>query len=212
VRAVDAQSGKARWEAYTAGAIYQSPAVWEGRLYVGSADGRVYAFEAATGRRLWTFRAAPTDRWIPVCGKLHSTWPVGGGVLEPHTLPDGRRLAYAYDIRRGANTTELTMLRPLRSDEPATAKPAAKDVLWTSGGRRFTSFIIGPTSLLTAGNCETKSAIEHFVATLNLADGSDLWRHKLPAAVVKGGTAIDHAGRVFVTLDNGQVICLGAAR
>jgi outer membrane protein assembly factor BamB len=129
-----------------------------------------------------------------------------------HTLPDGRRLAYAYDIRRGANSTELTMLRRLRADEPATAQPIARDVLWTSRGRRFTSFIIGPASLLVAGNDGTKNSIEHFLAAVNLADGSDFWCEKLPAAVVKGGTAIDHAGRVFVTLDNGQVICLGAAR
>ena len=51
LRALDAASGKVKWEAYTAGAIFLSPAVWEGRVYVGSADGRVYAFEAATGRR-----------------------------------------------------------------------------------------------------------------------------------------------------------------
>ena len=52
-----------------------------GRLFVGSADGRVYAFEAATGRRLWRFHAAPANRWIPVYGKLMSTWPVAGGVV-----------------------------------------------------------------------------------------------------------------------------------
>lgn len=81
LRALDATTGKVKWQAYTAGAIFQAPAVWDGRLYVGSADGRVYAFEAATGRRLWTFRIAPEDRWIPVYGRLTSTWPVAGGVV-----------------------------------------------------------------------------------------------------------------------------------
>lgn len=317
LRALDALSGKAKWEAYTAGAIFLSPAVWEGRVYVGSADGRVYAFEAATGRRLWNFRAAPADRWIPVYGKLHSTWPVAGGVVVDdgvlyaaagianydgthvyaldaitgklkwyndssgslseaqegvslqgelslrngalcfpggttcrtarydlktgeclsqvaasqltvfdayysqhgasytdlsRTLPDGRRLAYVYDIRRGANATELTLLRPLKADEAVPAKPVAEDLLWTSRGRRFSSFIVGPSSLLAAGNDSTKSPVEHFVAAVKLADGSDLWYEKLPAPAVKGGTAVDHAGRMFVALDDGQVICLGAAR
>lgn len=50
-------------------------------MYVGSADGHVYAFEAAMGRLLWEFRAAPPHRWIPVFGKLSSTWPVAGGVI-----------------------------------------------------------------------------------------------------------------------------------
>jgi outer membrane protein assembly factor BamB len=48
---------------------------------VGSADGCVYAFEAGTGRPLWTFRVAPSKRWIPVYGNLISTWPVAGGVV-----------------------------------------------------------------------------------------------------------------------------------
>ncbi|MBM4033774.1 MAG: hypothetical protein FJ291_18605 [Planctomycetes bacterium] len=81
LRALDAATGQVRWQAYTAGPVYVAPAVWEGRLYAGSADGRVYAFEAATGRCLWAFRAAPAERWIPVLGKLISTWPVAGGVV-----------------------------------------------------------------------------------------------------------------------------------
>ncbi len=81
LRAMDAATGRVKWQVYTAGAIFHAPAVWEGRLYAGSADGRVYAFEAATGRRLWSFRVAPEDRWIPVYGRLISTWPVAGGVV-----------------------------------------------------------------------------------------------------------------------------------
>ena len=80
LRALDNQ-GKAKWEAYTGGAIYFPPAVANGRVYTGSADGRVYAHEAATGRKLWSYRVAPTERWIAVFGKLISTWPVAGGVL-----------------------------------------------------------------------------------------------------------------------------------
>lgn len=317
LRALDALSGQVKWEAYAAGAIFLSPAVWEGRVYVGSADGRVYAFEAVTGRRLWSFRAAPADRWIPVYGKLHSTWPVAGGVVVDdgvlyaaagianydgthvyaldaitgklkwhndssgtlseagegvslqgalslrdgmlcfpggtmcrtasydlktgacrskvaaspltvfdayyaqhgasytdlsHLLPDGRRLAYAYDVRRGANTTELSMLRPMEANEPVAAKPVAKDILWSARGRRFTSFVVGPTSLLAGGNHGGKSPVEHFVAAVNLADGADLWYEKLPAPAVKGGTAVDHAGRIVVGMDDGRLICLGAAR
>jgi len=80
LRALDNQ-GKTKWQAYTGGAIYFPPAVADGRVYTGSADGRVYAHEAATGRKLWSYRVAPTERWIAVFGKLISTWPVAGGVL-----------------------------------------------------------------------------------------------------------------------------------
>ncbi len=81
VKATDAGTGKPIWKAYTGGGINFPPAIWQGRAYVGSNDGWVYAFEAATGRLLWRFRAAPVERRIPVYGKLMSTWPVAGGVV-----------------------------------------------------------------------------------------------------------------------------------
>ena len=81
VRALDADGGKLVWSAYTGGAIRVPPAIADGRALVGSADGYVYAFEAASGRPLWRFRAAPIEQKIAVYGSLGSTWPVGSGVL-----------------------------------------------------------------------------------------------------------------------------------
>jgi outer membrane protein assembly factor BamB len=81
VQAMDAETGKLRWKAYTGGAIRIAPTIWKGRVFVGSADGWVYSFEAKTGKLLWRFRAAPAWRKIPVYGGLCSTWPVVGGVL-----------------------------------------------------------------------------------------------------------------------------------
>jgi outer membrane protein assembly factor BamB len=82
VRGLDGQSGQLRWSAYTgAGSIKYPPAIADGRAYVGGGDGWVYALEASTGRQLWRFRAAPTERTIPLYGSLTSTWPVGSGVL-----------------------------------------------------------------------------------------------------------------------------------
>jgi outer membrane protein assembly factor BamB len=104
------------------------------------------------------------------------------------------------------------MLRPLKANEVAPAKPAPEDTLWTCRGRRFNGFIVGPDSLLTAGSHGTKTSVEHFVAAVNLADGSDLWFEKLPASVLKGGAAVDHAGRILVALDDGRVICLNCMR
>ncbi|UCF15861.1 MAG: PQQ-binding-like beta-propeller repeat protein [Phycisphaerales bacterium] len=81
VRALDGDSGRERWKAYTGGEIRIPPTIWKGRALVGSADGWVYTFEVATGRLLWRFRAAPAERKIPVYGKLLSTWPAASGVL-----------------------------------------------------------------------------------------------------------------------------------
>src|SRR4030095_13796785 len=52
---VDAASGKQKWQAQTGGRVRSSPAVDASRVYVGSADGRVYAFDRATGATKWKF-------------------------------------------------------------------------------------------------------------------------------------------------------------
>jgi outer membrane protein assembly factor BamB len=81
VTAVQANSGKVAWTAFTDGAVRFSPEFEGGKLYVGSGDGRVHCLEAGSGRALWRFRAAPADRKILVHGKILSNWPVGSGVL-----------------------------------------------------------------------------------------------------------------------------------
>ena len=82
VRALDAQTGQPRWTAYTGGGLIKyPPAIANDRVYLGGGDGHVYCFEAATGHPLWRFRAAPTERMMPVYGTLASTWPIGSGVL-----------------------------------------------------------------------------------------------------------------------------------
>ncbi|MFO7906928.1 MAG: PQQ-binding-like beta-propeller repeat protein [Planctomycetota bacterium] len=80
VQAID-RDGQPIWKVYTGGPIYYPPTLEDGRLFLGSADGRVYALEAASGRRLWSYRLAPRTRRIPVYGHLISTWPVAGGVV-----------------------------------------------------------------------------------------------------------------------------------
>jgi outer membrane protein assembly factor BamB len=109
VRALDGASGKPRWRAYTGGAVMYPPSIAEGRAFVGSGDGWAYSLEAATGRTLWRFRAAPSERRIPVYGALLSTWPVGSGVLVEDGLAyfaagitdyDGTHL-YALDAGTG---------------------------------------------------------------------------------------------------------------
>ena len=109
VRAIDARSGEVRWVFATGGPIKAPPTIAESRAYVGSGDGYVYALEAATGRLLWRFRAAPVERHIMVYGSLCSTWPVNTGVLVDDGIAyfaagiidcDGTYV-YAVDARTG---------------------------------------------------------------------------------------------------------------
>ncbi len=329
VRALDT-NGKLRWKSYTGGAVYYPPAVSEGRVYVGSADGCVYAFEATTGRELWSFQVGPAVRRIPVYGKLISTWPVAGGVVVDgpnvyaaagiahydgthvvtldavtgelktqnktsgslsekvnsgvslqgnlcledgqlcflaggvyetarydcaslnclnspresvtsqfrtafypyypeygnfvsieHTFVDGRTLEHDASYE-GSRFSDLSFLEPPPPDAPKTKKLKSRwfrrkgkkfkrDIVWKDKTkRRFTSFIVAPNVLLSAGQPDNQPN-KPFLAATTIKDGKDVWYESLPSNAVKGGTAIDHNGRIIVALVDGQVLCFASS-
>ncbi len=324
VHALDGEGNRV-WKQHTSGPVYFPPTVANDRVYAGSADGRVYAFEATTGRALWVFRVAPTDRLIPVFGKLISTWPVAGGVVVEgdtvyaaagvahydgtyvvaldattgklkaqnstsgtlssqvnsgismqgnlsivdgelrflaggvyetarydlktleclntpkvqvnsqyrtafypyypeygkylsldHTCGDGASLCHDASYE-GSVFTNLALLPP---GAPKQQKEAARWIrrrrggedpknVWTDkGNRRFTSYVVSKDQLLATGHSD-QTPDETFLVAINIKDGTDAWLQKTPAEVVKGGTAIDHKGRIFVSLENGQLLCFG---
>ncbi len=318
-------NGKQVWKSYTAGPVYYPPAVSKDRVFVGSADGRVYAFEATTGRFLWSYRVAPEERWIPAYGRLVSTWPVAGGVVVHEGLVyaaagianyDGTYVAAldavsgelrassdssgslasevnggvsmqgnlrivnnelqflgggVYEVARyqlktlnclnspkvqlnsqfrtafyplyptygkfvslehsredgstiyhdasyeGSKFTNLTLAPPLAPGQKRISKEEArwavrrgknppKDIWSDKQNRRFTSFIVGAERIITSGHSE-KTPKEKFLTAINMADGADVWTQSLPSEAVKGGTAIDSEGRIYVALEDGQLLC-----
>jgi outer membrane protein assembly factor BamB len=326
IRAFDAE-GSEVWKAYTNGPVYYPPSIAENRLFVGSADGRVYAFEAMTGRLLWTYRVAPQERWIPVFGKLVSRWPVAGGVVvqdgtvyaaagithydgtyivaldattgklkarnddsgilskavnsgismqgnlmivndelqflgggvyetarfdlttlecrnEPshqitsqyrtafypwypaygkyvsleHQLANGSTLRHDASYE-GSMFGNLCLESPLPEGVQPVARDAAREFLRRRGkiegpkhvwqdteNRRFTSFVVTADQLLATGHVDNEPD-KPFLVAINPADGTDIWKANLPAEAVKGGTAVDASGRIYVTLENGQLLC-----
>lgn len=331
VRALNAASGTPVWKSYAAGPIYYPPVISHDRLFVGSADGKVYAFEAKTGRLLWTFRVGPEEQLIPVFGQLVSSWPVaggltvrgdtvyaaagithydgthvvaldaltgelkahnttsgtlaeevddgismqgnlrivgnelrflGGGVYEwarydletlaclntpkpqvtsqfrtafypyypeynkfvslEHTCKDGRILSHHANYE-GIYFLNLSLRKPSPAGAKKIWKDAAgefirnenrrrgiapqADTIWRDErNRRFNSFIISGAELLATGHPDQAPA-KSFLAAISIEDGSDRWIKKLPAPAVKGGSAIDASGRIFVVLENGDLVC-----
>jgi outer membrane protein assembly factor BamB len=328
VRALDPE-GRSVWEAFTGGAVYYPPAVAHDRIYVGSADGRVYAMEARSGRTLWSFRVAPRARLIPVFGRLISSWPVaggvvvdgdtvyaaagiahydgtyvvalgaltgklkasnttsgtiakkvnngislqgnlrivdgelrflGGGVYETarydlrtlkclntpkvqvssqfrtafypnypgygkfvslgYTCPDGSTLCHNASYE-GSRFSDLARHKPLPAGKRRPAKEASRwnvprggpapEVAWRDKAhRRFTSFVVSGDVLLATGHT-AGNPHEPFLVAIRTDDGSDLWLHKIPADAVKGGTAVDSRGNIFVALEDGQLLCFSPA-
>jgi outer membrane protein assembly factor BamB len=329
VRALD-EKGKLRWKTYAGGPIYYPPAIAQNRVFVGSADGRVYALEAQTGRFLWSHRVAPRERVISVYGKLISAWPVAGGVvvedgsvyaaagishydgtyvvaLDPVTgevkarndtsgtiaaevnngvsmqgnlkIVDGELRFLAggvyetarYDLKtleclnepkvqvtsqfrtafypyypaygkyvsldftrqdgsslihdasyEGSVFANLSLQEPLPAGVKKPRKEAARWIRRRGGkppkaiwqdqqDRRFTSFVVSPNRLLVTGHPDKKPD-KTFLAAINVKDGSDAWRHSIPGEAVKGGTAIDHSGRIYVALETGQLLCFAPSK
>ena len=327
VRAFDVD-GQEKWKSYAGGPIYYPPSIATDRVFVGSADGRVYAFEATTGRLLWTYRVAPQDRQIPVFGALVSRWPVAGGVVvqdgtvyaaagithydgtyivaldavtgklkarndgsgvlsdavnsgismqgnlmiiddelrflgggvyetarfdlqtlecrnEPthevtsqyrtafypwypaygkyvsleHKCADGNSLSHDASYE-GSLFGNLGLEMPPPAGIPVVNKDAARNFLRRRGrednqpkyvwrdeqNRRFTSFVVSGDRLLATGHSES-TPDKPFLVAISIKDGEDLWKHDLPADAVKGGTAVDASGHVFLTLENGQLMC-----
>ncbi|MCA9135204.1 MAG: PQQ-binding-like beta-propeller repeat protein, partial [Planctomycetales bacterium] len=323
VQAFD-HAGNSIWQAHTAGPIYYPPAVAHNRVYVGSADGRVYAYAAADGRFLWSYRVGPKDYWIPIYDRLLSAWPVAGGVvvdgdtvyaaagithydgthvvgldaitgelkisnttsgtLEREvnngislqgdlTIVDGELRFLAggvyetarYDLKtleclntpkaqvtsqfrtafypyypaygkyvsldyqcgdgcqlshdasyEGSQFVNLSRQPALPPGTPMPYKEAArwirrggeapKPVWRDQSNRRFTSFAVTDNTLLATAHPDGDES-DSFIVSINTSDGSDNWRKPLPALAVKGGTSIDHNGRMYVALENGKLLC-----
>jgi outer membrane protein assembly factor BamB len=100
VVAISCTTGVVKWKAYTGGEIRFPPTLWKGRAYVGSGDGWIYCFEAATGRHLWKFRAASIERRIPVFGSLISNWPAASGILVEDSIAYAAAGIVNYDGTR----------------------------------------------------------------------------------------------------------------
>lgn len=325
VQALD-QQGELVWKAFTAGPIYYPPAIAHDRVYVGSADGHVYAFAARTGDLLWSYRVAPEDRRIPVYGKLISAWPVSGGIVihdskvyaaagithydgtivvaldaisgelmlsndssgvlsaevnngislqgnlmiaagelrflaggvyetarfdlqtlkclnKPkvqvtsqfrtafypyypdygkyvsleHTCSNGSTLCHDASYE-GSVFGDLALQLPLPDGAPRTPKEASrwrrlgkndktpKNVWQDKQKRRFTGFVVSEQQLLATGH-NAANPQDTFLSAINIADGANAWTQKLPALPVKGGAAIDQDGLIYVSLEDGRLMC-----
>ncbi len=81
VRALDAATGRQRWQYIAPGAIRVAPFYWRGRLYFGDDDGWAHCLRAADGKLVWKFRAALGRERVVAYENFMSAWPAGCGVL-----------------------------------------------------------------------------------------------------------------------------------
>ena len=85
VRALDAATGETKWSFTTGGPVRFAPHIAAGNCYVASDDGFAYCLNAATGKLVWKFRAAPGGRQVVGNSRMISRRPCRSGV----TVLDG---------------------------------------------------------------------------------------------------------------------------
>ena len=112
-------TNQTQWIFTTASEVYSSPAVADGKVYVGSNDGKVYCLNAATGALVWnhtignglTASPAVVDGRVYVgswgddrvycldaaTGALIWSYKTGGGVLSSPAVADGKVYIGSYD-------------------------------------------------------------------------------------------------------------------
>jgi outer membrane protein assembly factor BamB len=230
VYALDAVTGAVRWHNGTSGRL--SPTTHSGISLQGSLylDGDALCFSGGNAYPLARYdlktgrcTSPPNERAAsPFRTAFYPYYPEHGQyVVLDHTLADGRTLSYASD-HSGALHTTLALFGPLPPGAkklapnwrilPRRGAPAPKrEILWEHAkGAKYNGFVVAPATILAAGQRPSGDSAHPFLAALRIDDGSELWREPLPAAAVKGGVAMDHAGRITVSLEDGRIVCFAA--
>jgi quinohemoprotein ethanol dehydrogenase len=166
VYAVDAATGKQLWR-YDPGArhlaarnpccdlVNRGVAVWKGRVYVASVDGRLHALDASTGRKIWVadtlinHREPYSSTGAPqIAGEVVVIGNSGGDMGHGGT----RGYVSAYDLNTGAFKWRVFTVPPVPGSKYETPEIAAADRTWDSprdpkfkgGGNAWDGFAYDP--------------------------------------------------------------------
>ena len=128
----------AHWVFQTAGAIWGSPALSQGSVFIGSDDGNLYALDAQTGSLRWKFASQGIVRSQPAIANGLVYFTSDDGLLYAIHVKDGKQ-AWSADIGNSLDHAKrenlggsparpiTTMFSPLRSCQTGPCMPAA----WT---------------------------------------------------------------------------------
>ena len=104
--AIDAKTGKLLWEIWVADkeegyALALAPVAYDGKVFIGEAgadwgaNGHVYAFDAETGRRIWSFNLIPTGKEFGASSWQSGAEHGGGSMWTSLALQPDKGLLFA---------------------------------------------------------------------------------------------------------------------
>ncbi|WP_247730467.1 PQQ-binding-like beta-propeller repeat protein [Halovivax limisalsi] len=204
-------AGERRWRAATDDAIWSSPTIYAGTVYVGSNDGGLYAIDEATGERRWRTEVGGSVSASPAAA------PASG-----HVYAGGADGLYALDAETGevewVHGTEWPVLSsPTVEDGTVYAASqgvlyaldaATGDVVWSAypdGGTESSPVVVDGT--VYVGSYGTNEG-EGYLHAFDAADGTERWRSNLGAPVTASPTVV--GGTAFVGSYDGHLYALDA--
>jgi parallel beta-helix repeat protein len=195
------------WNYTTGNGVDSSPAVADGRVYVGSGDGRVYCLDASTGAQVWNYTT-------------------GSAVYSSPAVADGRVYVgsddykvYCLDASTGAQVWNYTTGNYVGSS-PAVAGgrvyvgsyDGRVYCLDASTGAQVWNYVTGgvvDSSPAVAGGRVYVGSYDGRVYCLDASTGAQVWNYTTGNYVGSSPAVID--GRVYVGSWDGRVYCLDSS-
>lgn len=176
VLAFDAATGKEIWKGHTSSDILSAPVVAEGLVIVRSGDSRIFAYDAADGRRRWIYqRTTPALTLRTNVGAVFAAGAVFAG------FPGGKLVA--VNAANGAALWEGTVALPKGSTEL----------------ERIADITSNP---VVNGRQACAAAFQGRVACFDLGAGGPMWAKELSS---RAGLDLDDRN-VYVSDDKGNVL------
>jgi outer membrane protein assembly factor BamB len=211
------------WQTRLNGQIYASPAVFEGKVYIGTTGGIFNAVDARTGKLVWAF---PAGR--PILGTALVTadavfFTCDNGYLFRLSRPDGKEV-WRYDL--GDSRASRLLGHPAVFDwDWHGAKPVLEGgvvyagsadggfhaVDAASGARRWRFAAGGRVrgGAAVSGERVLFGSADHFVYALDRATGKEIWKHDTGAEVED--QPLVAGDRVFIGNRGGGLFALALA-
>jgi outer membrane protein assembly factor BamB len=192
VYCVDAENGKEIWRFKTAGQTESSPAVANGKVYIGAGNDGIYCLDAKNGQKIWRYPPAEhKGRLLRFGGGVRVVGKqvyCGTGIDRLQKGDKGETAAFCLD----ADTGKLLWKTP--APFPIWSNPVVTDSL----------------VYITSGNGDVfEDAKEPGGALLCLAadSGKEKWRFKVNNGIIES-PALD-AHRIYFGCRDGQIYCVG---
>jgi hypothetical protein len=153
--------------------VYSSPAVWRDRVFAGSYSKRFFAFDAATGRILWQFRADGPISGSPtvLAGRVYFATLKGTTYAldatsgrQSWTFPDGKYSPVVADAERlylVGNARVYGLVERRTKTVRTLSAASALRVLRTEGFRRLKVVGTRPLAIRVGRPPKGKVAVEH---------------------------------------------------